>query len=54
MDPVSVYNPSVIQYHPEEDDEDEAEIARQEAEEQLEIEMGVSLMIQFFYQNNSY
>ena len=42
MDPVSVYNPSVIQYNPEDDEEDdEAEIARQEAEEQRKLEQDI-------------
>ena len=42
MDPVSVYNPSVIQYNPEDDEEDdEAEIARQEAQEQRELEQDI-------------
>ena len=42
MDPVSVYNPSVMQYNPEDDeDEDEAELARQEAEEQRELEQDI-------------
>ena len=38
----SVYNPSVIQYNPEDvDEEEEAEIARQEAEEQRQIEQEI-------------
>ena len=43
MDPVSVYNPSVIQeqYNPDDDEEDAAELQRIEEEEQRELEKGV-------------